>query len=356
MKKLISICTSCHNEEDNLDELCRRIRDVFATLPRYRYEIVILDNGSTDGTAAALRRIAAADPHVRVILNARNFGVSRSGFHALLQTSGDAAITVVSDLQDPPELIPQLIEKWEAGYKIAIGVKNESEESPLFFAVRRFYYYLIGRLSDAPLVKNYTGFGLYDRRVVEILREMDDPYPYFRGLVCDIGFERAEIPFVQPKRKRGFSKHNFYNLYDIAMLGITNHSKVPLRLATFSGFCLAGFSLFVAMAYLAYKLLYWNEFQLGLAPLVIGLFFFSAVQLLFIGILGEYIGAIHTQVLHRPLVIEKERINFDEQSARTAGGSASRSAWRAPTLAEITYGLPISAAMGDEILMGEEYV
>lgn len=325
MRKLVSVCATCYNEEDNVEELCRRIKNVFAALPQYRYEIILIDNASRDHTAEVLRRIAGSDPHVRVILNTRNFGGSRSAFHAILQTRGEAVIAMVSDLQDPPEMIPQFLEKWETGYKVAIGLKSKSEESPLFFAVRRFYYYMIGRLSEAPLVDNYTGFGLYDRRVVEILREIDDPSPYFRGMICDLGFERAEIPFVQPKRKRGFSKHDFYSLYDVAMLGITNHSKVPLRLATFSGFCLAGLSLFIAMAYLVYKLLYWNEFQLGLAPLVIGLFFFSAVQLLFIGILGEYIGAIHTQVLHRPLVIEKERINFDDGPDRTDGKLPSHS-------------------------------
>lgn len=311
MTKLISICTSCLNEEDNVDEFCRRVKEVFAARPQYGYEIIIMDNASMDGTAAALRRIAAGDPNVRVILNTRNFGF-RSGYYAFMQASGDAAILMASDLQDPPELIASFLEEWEAGYKIAIGVKNQSEESALFFAVRRSYYYLIGRLSDAPLVKNFTGFGLYDRRVVEILRKMDDPYPYFRGMICEVGFERAEVPFVQPQRKRGFSKHNFYSLYDIAMLGITNHSKVPLRIATFTGFCLAGLSLLVAAGYFAYKLVFWDNFQVGMAPLVIGIFFFSAVQLFFTGIVGEYVGAIHTQVLKRPLVVEKERINFNE--------------------------------------------
>jgi glycosyltransferase involved in cell wall biosynthesis len=312
MTKLISICTSCHNEEGNVDELHQRIQAVFASRPQYRYELIMLDNGSTDGTADALRRLAASDPCVRVVLNSRNFGAVRSGFHALMQASGDAVIAMVSDLQDPPEMIPQLLEKWEAGYKIAIGVKNESEESPLFFAVRRCYYGLIGRLSDSPLVKNFTGFGLYDRQVIDVLRKIDDPYPYFRGLICEIGFERAEIPFVQPQRKRGFSKSNFYALYDLAMLGIVSHSKVPLRLAAMLGFASAACSFLVGMVYFVYKLLFWQDFSVGIAPLVVGVFFFGSVQLFFIGILGEYIGAIHTQVAHRPLVVEKERINFDK--------------------------------------------
>lgn len=311
MNKLISICASCYNEEENVDEFYRRTTEVFAALPQYRYEMIIMDNASTDDTAGALRRIAARDPFVRVILNSRNFGF-RSGYYALMQASGDAAILISSDLQDPPELIRQFLEKWEAGYKVAIAVKNKSEESACFFAVRRLCYFLIGRLSEVPLVANFYGFGLYDRRVVETLRKMDDPYPYFRGMICEVGFERAEIPFVQPRRKRGFSKHSLYSLYDMAMLGITNHSKVPLRLATFTGFCLAALSLLVAAIYFSYKLLFWNNFQVGVAPLVIGIFFFSSVQLLFTGILGEYIGAIHTQVLKRPLVVEKERINFDD--------------------------------------------
>ena len=312
---LISIVSGCFNEEDNVEELHRRVKAVFAALPQYSYEHIFIDNASTDSTVEVLRKLAAADPAVKVIVNARNFGHVRSPYHALMQTSGEAVIGMASDLQDPPELIPQFLEKWEAGYKVAIGIKNASEESMLFFAARRVYYWLIGKLSDVPLVKNFTGFGLYDRKVIEVLQKIDDPYPYFRGLICDIGFERAEVPYIQPARKRGFTKNNLHTLYDLAMLGITNHSKVPLRLATFTGFCLAGLSLLVALAYLVYKLMYWNSFQLGLAPMVIGMFFFSSVQLIFLGIVGEYVGAIHTQVLKRPLVVEKERINFGDDAA-----------------------------------------
>jgi polyisoprenyl-phosphate glycosyltransferase len=214
-------------------------------------------------------------------------------------------------LQDPPTMIKEFINKWEEGYKIVIGVKTQSEESSFFFAIRRAYYTLVGRLSEVELINNFTGFGLYDQKVIETLRSIEDPYPYFRGLICDIGFQRAVIEYVQPSRKRGFTKNNFYDLYDLAMLGITNHSKVPLRLATMTGFIVAIISLVVALGYFGYKLVFWENFQVGMAPLVIGLFFFSSVQLIFIGIIGEYIGAIHTQVLKRPLVIEKERINFD---------------------------------------------
>jgi len=312
-KPLLSIVTPCFNEEDNLEELCRRVRATTETLVRYDYEHIIIDNDSSDRSPEILRRLAQADHHIKVIFNSRNFGNIRSPYHALLQARGDVVIAMVADLQDPPEMIPQFLEKWEAGFKVVVAVKNESEESIVFFTIRRCYYLLIGFLSEVPLVKNFTGFGLYDRQIVDIMRQIDDPYPYFRGLICDIGFKRAEITFRQPRRKRGITKNNFYTLYDTAMLGITNHSKVPLRLATFAGFFLASLSLLAALGYLVYKLLYWNSFQLGLAPLIIGMFFFGSVQLIFLGIVGEYVGAIHTQVMKRPLVVEKERLNFDDQ-------------------------------------------
>jgi glycosyltransferase involved in cell wall biosynthesis len=311
MTKLISIVTPCYNEEENVELLYHKVKDVFSLLPHYRCEHLFIDNHSSDGTVSILKRLAANDPNVKIIVNARNFGHIRSPHHAILQTRGEAVISMVADLQDPPELIAAFIKKWEEGFKIVIGVKSQSEEHPLFFAVRRLYYQLVSRLSEIELVKNFTGFGLYDRSVVEILRKIDDPYPYFRGLICDIGFDRAEIEYVQPARKRGFTKNNFYTLFDMAMLGFTNHSKVPLRLATMTGFGLAALSLLFAFCYFIYKLIFWSKFQVGIAPLVIGLFFFASVQLFFIGILGEYIGSIHTQVLKRPLVVEKERVNFD---------------------------------------------
>ncbi len=309
--KFISVVSPCYNEEANVRELYERVEQVFKGLAGYTYEHIYIDNDSNDGTVAILREIAANDKRVKVIVNARNFGHIRSPYHALLQATGDAVVSMVSDLQDPPELIVDFIGKWEEGYKIVMGVKTRSEESPLFFAARKLYYNLIGKLSEIDLVKNATGFGLYDRRVIEILKQIDDPYPYFRGLICDIGFTRATIEYLQPSRKRGITKNNFYTLYDIGMLGITNHSKVPLRLAAMTGFFLAGLSLLTAALYFVYKLVFWSGFQLGIAPLVIGLFFFSSVQLFFIGIIGEYIGSIHTQVLKRPLVVERERINFD---------------------------------------------
>ncbi len=310
MNKKISLVTPCYNEEDNANAIYIAVKTIMDAKPEYDYEHIFIDNHSTDKTVAILKQIAATDKKVKVIVNARNFGHIRSPYYGLLQSSGDATIMIVSDLQDPPALINDFIAHWEQGHKIVIGVKNESEESFLMFAIRKSFYNLINRLSDTKLIKNYTGFGLYDKQIIDILRTIDDPYPYFRGLICDIGFEIIQIPYVQPQRFRGVTKNNFYTLYDIAMLGITNHSKVPLRLATMVGFVTSLLSLLVALVYFVYKLLYWNSFTLGSAPLIIGIFLFSAVQLMFIGIIGEYVGSIHTQVLKRPLVIEQERINF----------------------------------------------
>ena len=309
--KRISVVTACFNEEENVKELYEQVKTVFVDLPQYEYEHIFIDNASKDRTVSILKEIAQKDRRVKIIVNTRNFGHIRSPFHALMQAKGDAAIFIVADLQDPPDIIKGFIKKWEEGYKIVIGVKTQSEESQIFFAIRKAYYNLVGRLSEIALIKNFTGFGLYDRQVIEILRSIEDPYPYFRGLICDIGFDRAVIEYVQPTRKRGFTKNNFYTLYDMAMLGITNHSKVPLRLATMTGFIVALMSLLTALVYFIYKLIFWDNFQVGMAPLVIGLFFFTSVQLFFIGVIGEYVGAIHTQVLKRPLVVEKERVNFD---------------------------------------------
>ena len=309
--KFISVVTGCYNEEENVRELYCQVKEVFDQMDDYTYEHIFIDNASRDKTVSILKEISLTDPNVKVIVNTRNFGHIRSPYHALMQAKGDAVIAMAADLQDPPAMIVDFLRKWESGYKIVIGVKAKSEESALFFAIRSIYYRIIGDLADIELVKNFTGFGLYDRDIVDILKKIDDPYPYFRGLICDIGYERVEIEYTQNARKRGITKNNFYTLYDLAMLGITNHSKVPLRLATMTGFAVAILSLLVAVGYFIYKLIFWDSFSVGIAPLVIGLFFFASVQLFFIGIIGEYIGAIHTQILKRPLVIEKERINFD---------------------------------------------
>jgi glycosyltransferase involved in cell wall biosynthesis len=311
-RKRICVLAPCYNEVENVRELAKAIDEVFATEPAYEHSILFIDNASTDGTQDVLREMAAESPHVSAIFNARNFGHIRSPFYGLLQAPGDACIKMASDFQDPPVMIHDFLRKWEEGFKIIVGVKTESEESSVMYALRSMYYGLIGRISEVELMQHVTGFGLYDRKVVELLRRIDDPYPYFRGLIAEIGLDIHKIPFRQPQRRRGLTKNNFYTLYDMAMLGITNHSRIPLRVATLSGFAMSAFSLFVAFAYLIAKLIFWNQFTLGTAPVIIGIFFLGAVQLFFIGIIGEYVGAILTQVQKRPLVIEKERLNLDE--------------------------------------------
>jgi glycosyltransferase involved in cell wall biosynthesis len=315
--KRISIVTPTFNEEDNVEELHRQVAAVFAALPQYDYEHIFIDNASADRTVAILKDLAKRDPRVKVIVNSRNFGPIRSPYYGLLQAGGAAAIMMSADFQDPPSLIADFLRKWEEGYKLVVGIKKGSEEAKPLFALRRLYYSIITGLADVELIKGFMGFGLYDQEVIRILRSLDDPYPYLRGLICEIGFPRAAIEYVQPLRKRGISKNNFYTLYDIAMLGLTNHSKVPLRLATMLGFGMSIFSLALGLIYFIYKLIFWQSFSVGVAPLVIGLFLFSSVQLLFLGIVGEYVGAIHTHVLKRPLVIEKERVNF----GRLEGGA-----------------------------------
>lgn len=308
-KKLISIVTPCYNEVDNIDELYQRITNVMATLP-YDYEHICIDNCSTDGTVKKIKEIAANDHRVKLIVNTRNFGHIKSPYYGILQSRGDACILIASDLQDPPEMIAEFIKKWEEGYKTVLAVKPESEEHSIMFLLRKAYYRFITKISEVPLVQNATGAGLFDKVVIDILRNIQDSYPYFRGLLCEIGFPIALVPFKQPRRQRGITKNNFYTLYDIAMLGITNHSKIPLRLMAMSGFLLSFLSLLVALIFFVAKLLYWDSFQLGTAPILIGIFFFGAIQAFFIGVLGEYIGSIHTQVRNMPLVVEMERVNF----------------------------------------------
>ncbi|OGC22157.1 dolichol monophosphate mannose synthase [candidate division WOR-1 bacterium RIFOXYC2_FULL_37_10] len=307
--KLISIVTPCYNEEENIEAIYTKIKEIFSRLD-YSYEHIFIDNASKDRTVEILKELAKKDKNLKIIVNTRNFGHIRSPFYGFIQTKGDAVISIAADFQDPPEMIIDFIKKWEEGYKIIAAVKKKSKESPLMFGVRGLFYEIISRLSDIDQIKGFTGFGLYDKKVIDILRTIDDPYPYFRGLISDLGFDIAKIEYTQPRREKGITKNNFYSLYDMAMLGITNHSKVPLRLATMLGFLISMLSILVATGYFIYKLIFWNNFNIGIAPLVIGFFFFASVQLFFIGILGEYIGSIHTQVLKRPLVIEKERVNF----------------------------------------------
>jgi glycosyltransferase involved in cell wall biosynthesis len=310
--KLISLALPCYNEEENIPLLYERLENITAQHSQYRFEFIFIDNCSQDGTTTLLKALASKDPRVKIIINTRNFGTIRSPHHALLQSRGDAAIWMATDLQDPPEMISVFIKKWEEGFKVVAAIKPVSQESKIMFQIRKWYYRFVTRISEAKLIPNFTGFGLYDKQVIDTLRTLDDPYPYFRGLISELGFKVAEVPFVQPRRMRGLTKNNFYTLYDMAMLGITSHSKVPLRIATICGFALSILSFGLSLVFLILKLLFWKYFSMGVAPILIGLFFFSSVQLFFIGMLGEYIMAIHTQVLKRPLVVEEERINFDK--------------------------------------------
>ncbi len=309
--KLLSIVTPCYNEEENVENVYQQVKDVLKELPEYRYEHIFIDNASKDKTVSLLRNIAEQDKNVKLIINARNFGHIRSPYYGLLQANGDAIILLVADLQDPPKMIIDFVRKWEAGYAIVTGVKNKSEENPLMFFLRKVFYNILKKISDTDQIKNFTGFGLYDKRFIDVLRNLDEPYPYFRGLIAELGYNRVEIEYTQPKREKGVTKNNFYTLYDMAMLGFVNHSKVPLRLASFIGFSVSIISIFIAFIYFVYKLLDWDNFQLGIAPLIIGIFLFGGIQLFFLGMIGEYIGFILTQSKKRPLVIEAERVNFD---------------------------------------------
>lgn len=306
---LISVVTPCYNEEENVEQLYQQVQQQFQAL-NITYEHLFIDNASTDKTVEILRKLAATDKNVKVIVNARNFGHIRSPFYGLTQAKGDAVLLIVADLQDPPPIIPQLINAWRNGYKIAACIKNNSEESFIFFHIRKLYYKILDYVSEVEIIQNYTGFGIYDKSVITLLKDLNDPYPFFRGLICELGFEIYKIPYLQPARKRGFSKNNLYTLYDIGILGLTSHSKKLLRLTTLCGFIFSIISFCTLAFYFIYKILNWNSFSLGLAPLLFGVFFFASLNLIFLGIIGEYIGNIYTKVMQRPIVVEKERINF----------------------------------------------
>ncbi|GCA75016.1 putative glycosyltransferase [Microcystis aeruginosa NIES-2520] len=311
MKK-ISVVTPCYNEEGNIEEIYLQVKQIFADLEKYDYEHLFIDNASQDKTVDILKGIAIKDSNVKIIVNARNFGAIRSIYYGIIQPDADAVVLIFADLQDPPDLIVDFIKKWEEGYHIVKGIKTSSEENFLLYSIRSFYYFLVTQLSDIKPTAHFTGFGLYDKKVVEVLKKIDDPYPYLRGIISEIGFDSAEIEYKQRQRKKGKSSYrNFYGLYDAAMLGITSHSSVPLRIATFLGFALSLLSLLVALGYLIAKLLFWDYFPLGTAPIMVGLFLLASVQLFFIGIIGEYIGLMHMRILKRPLVVERERINFE---------------------------------------------
>lgn len=306
----ITIVTPCFNEAGNIDELCDRLQAVFRLHVDIDFRILFIDNASSDDTVAQIRHRIDSDPRIGVIVNMRNFGHIRSPFHGFMQAPGDAVIVMVSDLQDPPELISEFIGAWRKGALIVGAVKHSSKESGLFWFLRSLYYRTLAKISNVALIDHFTGFGLYDRRVVEDIRRSADNYPYVRGLIAELGYTVTPVGFEQPIRKRGVTKNNFYSLYDIAMLGVVSHSKVPLRLAAMSGFLLSIVSLFISIAYLVLKLLFWDYFSFGVAPVLIGVFFLGSVQLFFIGLVGEYVGAIYTQLSKHPVVVERERFNF----------------------------------------------
>ena len=308
---LISIVTPCYNEESNIEELYARIKRVLSSLSQYSFEIIFIDNNSTDTTVDKIKSLATIDKDVKLIVNTRNFGHIRSPYYGILQSRGKATVYLASDLQDPPELIPEFLRYWEEGYKIVVGVKPVSKGVFWVHALRKLYYRVLDDMSDISLVADSTGFGLYDHEVIDHIKRIGDPYPFWRGLICELGYQIKTISFEQPRRLRGISKNNIYTLYDIAMLGIVSHSKVPIRIAAFVGFALGALSLLVALVYTILKLIFWSSFPLGFAPVVIGLFFLFGVQLMFIGILGEYIGSMHTYLQRRPVVVENERVNFE---------------------------------------------
>lgn len=313
MKKLkkISIMIPCYNEEENIVPMSEEIVSLFkGELCQYDYELLFIDNDSSDDTRLLLRKICADHKKIKAIFNAKNFGQFNSPFYGMLQATGDCVICMVCDFQDPIELIPQYIREWENGYKIVIGIKNKSKENPLMYKVRSLYYKIIKKFSDVEQIEHFTGSGLYDRDFVEVLRNLNDPIPFMRGIVAELGYKRKEILYEQPKRRAGKSHNNFYTLYDAAMLSFTSYTKIGLRLATFMGIGIGTISAIIGIVYLIMKLMYWDRFTAGMIPVLIGIFFLGAIQLFFLGLMGEYILSINQRVMNRPLVIEEERINF----------------------------------------------
>ncbi|MCI8614823.1 glycosyltransferase [Parablautia intestinalis] len=314
MKK-ISILIPCYNEVENVELMAMAVTNVInEALSNYDYEIVFIDNCSTDGTRDKLEEICAKNKKVKAIFNVTNFGQFNSPFHGMCQTTGDCTISMCCDFQDPVEMIPRLVEEWEKGHKVVSCIKTSSKESGILYFLRSCYYKLIKGMSSVRMIEHFTGFGLYDKTFISILRQLDDPIPFLRGIVAEYasGFNMIEIEYTQARRRAGKTKNNFYSLYDAAMLSITSYTKVGLRIATLLGFFSSVVSLFIAMLYLILKLVNWYGFQAGYAPLIIGVFLIGSIQLFFIGLLGEYILNINTRVIHRPLVVEEKRLNFDE--------------------------------------------
>lgn len=311
MKK-ISVLVPCFNEEENVVPMSQALVSELTTkLQGYDYEIVFIDNDSTDNTRPLLREICKNAPQIKAIFNAKNFGQFNSPYYGMLQTSGDCTITICCDFQDPVELIPQMVAEWEKGAKIVSCIKTASKENPILRALRTGYYKIIKKMSSVDQIEHFTGFGLYDRSFIEVLRNLKDPTPFLRGIVAELGYKRVDLPYTQAKRRAGKTHNNFFSLFDAAMLSFTSYTKVGLHLVTIVGFILAIGSLLAGLVYLVLKIIYWDRFSAGLAPLVVGLFFLNAMELLFIGFVGEYVMSINTRVMNRPLVIEEERINFD---------------------------------------------
>lgn len=312
MKK-ISILVPTYNEEANVVLLSQEIIKVFENeLTQYSYEIVFIDNCSKDTTRAKLSELCANNKNIKAIFNCKNFGQFNSPYYGLLQTTGDCTILMCADFQDPIHMIVDFVEEWENGYKIVIGIKTSSKENKMMYFIRSVYYKLIKRFSEVEQIEHFTGFGLYDASFIETLRNLNDPTPFLRGIVAELGPERKEISYEQERRRAGKTSNNFYRLYDAAMLGFTSYTKIGLRLATFTGFILGGISFLISMVYLVLKLIYWDKFPTGMAPAIIGVFFMGSLQLFFIGLLGEYILAMNTRIMNRPLVVEDKRINFEE--------------------------------------------
>jgi len=312
MRKKISIAASCFNEEENIPLLHERIVEVFKKHPQYDYEIIVIDNASTDRTAEVMTEIAKKDKNFKCLFNVRDFGHIRSPYYAVLQTTGDAVVQMASDLEDPPELISEFIQKWEEGNKIVIGRHASRDQSWLLKVVRSTYYLIIDNLSEVKQIRNFAGFCLYDREVIEKIREINDPYPYLRGLICQLGYKRAELEFHKPLRKYGLSKGSFLIYFDMAMLAIVSQSQLPLRLATLAGGLMCVVSFCAAFLFLIYKLLFWYSFQVGIAPLIILGFFLFGVLFLILGIIGEYLSYLIPRVSRRPIVVLERKLNFDD--------------------------------------------
>ena len=310
--KHISVMTPCYNEEGNIRNIYNAVKEQFDKMPQYTYEHIFIDNYSTDNSRKILRELATEDSNLKVILNARNFGPNRSGSYGMLQGTGDALICIVCDLQDPPEMIPTFLQKWEEGYKVVLGQKTKSKENPLMFQVRKLYYKIMEKLSETEHLTNVTGYGLFDKEVLDMIKWMDDPDPYIRGLVTQLGYKWCLVEYTQQERTSGKSSYNFNRYFDFAITGLTHVSKKPLRIVTLVGLIMSAISFVIAFIYLVFKLVHWYEFDMGTAPILIGVFLLGSVQLACLGVIGEYIGAILTKVTKRPMVVEEERINFDK--------------------------------------------